>query len=275
MINKLEVSKYFPDEQTKLSLYASDPEDNNCEHSHSFQELVIVEEGHGLHVINGKPIFIQQGDVFFIGENDVHFYDELGTLKLINILINPQLEFVYLTGIEQLLNRIAGNTAANYGWLTPETKAQCKRLINDIFHQQSSGAENQALKESLFFTLVTQIIYAQSQAEYSNTRYKLHKLLSYLQENCFNEIDWQQLANQFHLTQRTTSRHIKEVTGLTPENYLKRLRLVSARVKLKETDMTITEVAFLCGFTNSNHFTTSYKKVFGVTPSAERKRVER
>lgn len=272
MMNKLEISQYFPDEHCKLSLYASDPEDNNCEHSHSFQELVIVDEGHGLHVINGKPIFIQQGDVFFICENDVHFYDELGTLKLINILINPQLEFVFLTGIEGLLTRMTGSRAANYGWLTPETKAQCKRLIGEIFRKELSSSDNQALKESLFFTLVTHITYAQSQAEYSNTRYKLHKLLSHLQENCFNEIDWQHLANQFHLTQRTTSRHIKEVTGLTPENYLKRLRLVSARVKLKETDMTITEVAFLCGFANSNHFTTSYKKVFGVTPSAERKR---
>ena len=273
-MNKLEVSHYFPNEQTKLSLYSSDPEDNNCVHSHSFQELVIVEEGHGLHVINGKPIFIQQGDVFFICENDVHFYDELGTLKLINILINPKAEFVYLTKIEDLLTTIAGNNAANYGWLTPETKAHCKRLIGEIFLEEMYLPANQALKESLFFNLVTSILYAQSQAEYSNTRYKLHKLLSHLQENCFSEIDWQQLANQFHLTQRTTFRHIKEVTGLTPENYLRRLRLVSARVKLRETDMTVTEVAFLCGFTNSNHFTTSYKKVFGVTPSAERKLVE-
>lgn len=272
MINKLEVSQYFPDEQAKLALYSSDPEDNNCEHSHSFQELVIVEEGHGLHVINGKPIFIQQGDVFFVSGNDVHFYDELGTLKLINILINPQVEFHYLTQIETLLITIAGNSAANYGWLTPETKSHCKQLIDEIFRDEMALPANHALKESLFFKLVTSILYAQSQAEYSNTRYKLHKLLSYLQENCFNEIDWRQLANQFHLTQRTASRHIKEVTGLTPENYLKRLRLVSARVKLKETDMTITEVAFLCGFANSNHFTTSYKKVFGVTPSAERKR---
>ena len=81
-----------------------------------------------------------------------------------------------------------------------------------------------------------------------------------------------QLAEQFHLTTRTAFRHIKEATGLTPDNYLKRLRLVSARVKLRETEMTITEVAYLCGFANSNHFTTLYKKVFGLTPSADRRR---
>lgn len=47
-------------------MYASDPEDNSREHGHEFAELVIVEEGHGLHVINGRPLYIQQGDVFYV-----------------------------------------------------------------------------------------------------------------------------------------------------------------------------------------------------------------
>lgn len=110
-------------------------------------------------------------------------------------------------------------------------------------------------------------MYAETEAEYSNTKYKLHKLLTWLQEHCFEDHNWQQLAEKFHLTSRTAFRHIKEATGMTPDNYLKRLRLVSARVKLRETDMTITDVAYLCGFANSNHFTTLYKKVFGVTPA--------
>jgi AraC family L-rhamnose operon regulatory protein RhaS len=128
------------------------------------------------------------------------------------------------------------------------------------------AADNTPLRESLF-QLVTTILTAESEAEYSSTRYKLHKLLTWLQEHCFEEHNWQQLAEQFHLTTRTAFRHIKEATGLTPDNYLKRLRLVSARVKLRETEMTITEVAYLCGFANSNHFTTLYKKVFGLTPA--------
>lgn len=76
---------------------------------------------------------------------------------------------------------------------------------------------------------MTTILTAESEAEYSSTRYKLHKLLTWLQEHCFEEHNWQQLAEQFHLTTRTAFRHIKEATGLTPDNYLKRLRLVSAR----------------------------------------------
>jgi len=274
-MNKLSIEYYFPSAFSKLALYSSDPEDNGCEHCHEFDELVIVEEGHGLHVINGKPMYIQQGDVFFVSGADYHFYDELGTLKLINILINPKVNFDYLTGIEPLLHSFAGQDASRYGWLAPETRAQCKLLIEKIFSPALLADEKRALRESCFFRLLTTLLHAQSEAEYSNTKYKLHKLLHFLQENCFADHDWAQLAEQFHLTSRTAFRHIKEATGLTPDSYLKRLRLVSARVKLRETDMTITDIAFLCGFANSNHFTTLYKKVFGITPSEERRRLFR
>ncbi len=46
-------------------MYASDPEDNSQEHGHEFAELVIVEEGHGLHVINGRPRCISNREAYF------------------------------------------------------------------------------------------------------------------------------------------------------------------------------------------------------------------
>lgn len=263
---------YFPSINDKLAMYASDPEDNNCEHSHEFDELVIVEQGHGLHVINGRPLYIQQGDVFYVKSGDFHFYDELGTLKLINILINPAVGFHYLQQIETLLGQFSAQQATCYGWLSPETRTACKALIDKIFAPGMRLAENSALREAHFFQLITTLQYAQTQAEYSSTKYKLHRLLTWLQEHCFEEHNWQQLAETFHLTTRTAFRHIKEATGLTPDSYLKRLRLVSARVKLRETEMSVTEIAYLCGFANSNHFTTLYKKVYGLTPSEERRR---
>ncbi len=271
----LTVEYYFAHPQDKLAMYASDPEDNSHEHSHEFAELVIVEHGHGLHVINGRPLYIQQGDVFYVQPGDVHYYDELGTLKLINVLINPFVEFHYLQNVDALLRKVSAQQASCYGGLAPDTRHICKGLVEKIFSADFQRSENSALREATFFQLATTILHAESEAEYSNTKYKLHKLLTWLQDHCFEEHNWQLLADKFHLTTRTAFRHIKEATGLTPDNYIKRLRLVSARVKLRETDMTITEVAYLCGFANSNHFTTLYKKVFGLTPSEDRRRLQR
>ncbi|HDS7135444.1 helix-turn-helix domain-containing protein [Klebsiella sp. CN_Kp104] len=268
----LTVDSYFSNPLAKLAIYASDPEDNNREHDHEFAELVIVEQGHGLHVINGRPLYIQQGDVFYVSPGDTHYYDELGTLKLINLLINPQVDFVYLRELSPLLQIFAATDASCYGWLSPEIRQQCKLLIEKICSDDFQESKNNAFREADFFQLIMLIQRAESEAEYSTTKYKLHKLLTWLQEHCFEEHNWPQLAEQFHLTARTAFRHIKEATGLTPDNYVKRLRLVSARVKLRETEMTITEIAFLCGFANSNHFTTLYKRVFGMTPSDDRRR---
>ncbi len=270
-MNTLTVAHYFKSTDDKLALYKSDPEDNSCEHCHEFDELVIVEQGHGLHIINGRPLYIQQGDIFYVQRGDHHFYDELGTLKLINILINPVAEFVFLRHTGSLLQRFSVRDASCYTWLAPEIRMQCNSLIDKIFSAQPLQVEQ---RESLFFQLVNTLLQAQSDVNHNNTRYKLHKLLNHLQENCFEEYDWNDLAKQFHLTPRTAFRHIKAATGMTPENYIKHLRLVSARVKVRETDMTITEIAFLCGFANSSHFSTLYKKVFSITPSEERKRAE-
>ncbi|ATA21608.1 AraC family L-rhamnose operon regulatory protein RhaS [Gibbsiella quercinecans] len=268
-MDKLRVEAYFPSVDEKLSIYSSDPEDNNREHCHDFNELVIVDSGHGLHVINGKPVFIQEGDVFFVRDNDYHFYDELGTLKLINVLINPQTQFHYLTNTEELLSRFSASENSHYGWLMPEVKNHCRSLIGQMFE---NAPDIQTLQqEGLFFQLIMNLVNQQEIGDRSHTQYKLHRVLNYLQEHCFSEINWIDVADEFLLTQRTLFRRIKETTGMTPENYLKRLRLVSARMKIKNTETSITDIAFICGFSNSNHFTACYKKVFGITPSQERK----
>ncbi|MDW8847266.1 helix-turn-helix domain-containing protein [Erwinia sp. MMLR14_017] len=272
-MEKLRVEAYFPSVDEKLSVYSSDPEDNNSEHCHDFNELVIVDSGHGLHVINGKPIFIQEGDVFLVSDNDYHFYDELGTLKLINVLINPQTKFNYLTNTEGLLSRFSASEGGHYGWLLPEVKNHCRNLVGQMF--ASTPGRDQGIcalkQEGLFFQLIMNLVNQQETAHRNHTQYKLHRLLRYLQEHCFTEISWTYVADEFLLTQRTLFRRIKETTGMTPENYLKRLRLVSARVRIKNTETSITDISYMCGFSNSNHFTTSYKKVFGLTPSEERK----
>lgn len=267
-MNNLKISMYFRELNDKLALYKSDPEDNSSEHTHEFDELVIVEQGHGLHVINGKPLFVQQGDVFLVRRNDYHFYDELGTLKLINILINPDIDFVYLRRMDTLLEQLTSVNLSAYVWLTPSSRMECNSVVDQIFIPQQSVEH----REYLFFRLIMLILMAKSPSQKNDTRYKLHKLLNHLQENCFEQYDWNELAIQFHLTPRTMFRHIKEATGLTPENYVKRLRLLSARNKIRESDMTITEIAFMCGFVSSNHFSMLYKKTFGKTPTEERRK---
>jgi signal transduction histidine kinase/DNA-binding response OmpR family regulator/tetratricopeptide (TPR) repeat protein len=78
----------------------------------------------------------------------------------------------------------------------------------------------------------------------------------------------QLLAAALHLSERTAYRRLKELTGLTPANWLREVRLDRARQLLEaQTFPTIAEVAYEVGFLNPSHFTQLYSKRFGRKPS--------
>lgn len=269
---RLKTHEFFASLSDKLAIYTSDPEDNNKEHCHEFDELVIVKSGHGLHVINSQPLFIKTGDVFYVKKDEYHFYDELGTLKLINILINPDVDFHFIKNIEPLLSKLTSDSLNDYAWLDNAGLAKAIDISKILFINKDEPANANTLKleqEALFLQLIT-LIFEYKHTVSDNTEHKINKILKFVQNDCFSEINWNELSEQFEVPLRTLFRHLKEKTGMTPENYLKRLRLISARKKIRETDITITNIAFDCGFSNSNHFATAYKNVFGISPSTER-----
>lgn len=269
---RLETQTYFPAITDKLAIYTSDPEDNNKEHCHEFDELVIVKNGHGLHVINGQPLFIKTGDVFYVKRDEYHFYDELGTLKLINILINPDVDFFFIKNIEPLLSKLTSDSLDEYAWLDSAGLSKATEIARHLFDHKSKNhvtGEGRLEQEALFLQLIT-LIFEYKHTDSDSTEHKINKILKYVQTDCFSDINWHDLSEQFGVPLRTLFRHLKEKTGMTPDNYLKRLRLISARKKIRETDISITNIAFDCGFSNSNHFATAYKSVFGISPSTER-----
>ncbi len=64
----------------------------------------------------------------------------------------------------------------------------------------------------------------------------------------------------------------KENTGLTPNDYLQRLRVNNARELLSNGQRTITDVAFATGFSSSQYFSKVFRKYVGTTPSTARTR---
>lgn len=53
---------------------------------------------------------------------------------------------------------------------------------------------------------------------------------------------------------------------MTPQRYLTRLHLLQARHQLCYSDNSVTDIAYLCGFGDSNHFSTLFKREFSQSP---------
>ena len=67
---------------------------------------------------------------------------------------------------------------------------------------------------------------------------------------------------------------LKKETGKTFIEYLTDIRIEHARRLLRETEMKNYEVAQACGFANATYFSTVFKSVCGLSPSAWRKEQE-
>jgi AraC family transcriptional regulator len=66
------------------------------------------------------------------------------------------------------------------------------------------------------------------------------------------------------------SRAFKQSMGMTPTNYISERRIEFAKELIKETNLPISEIALRSGFSSQSHFTTSFRKLAGITPRAFR-----
>jgi transcriptional regulator GlxA family with amidase domain len=81
-----------------------------------------------------------------------------------------------------------------------------------------------------------------------------------------------EVAHLAKVTTRQLERLFHQHFGCSPSRYYADLRLKRARSLLNQTAMPVLDVAFACGFPSYAHFSRSYKRLFGLSPTGERHR---
>ena len=98
----------------------------------------------------------------------------------------------------------------------------------------------------------------------------IKKIESYVRENLSTEITLEQLAAIAVLSKRHFLRAFSESLGTTPHRYVLSHRIDMAKQRLATPGRSITEVALESGFTHAQHFSTTFRRITGQTPSEYR-----
>jgi AraC-like DNA-binding protein len=113
-----------------------------------------------------------------------------------------------------------------------------------------------------FLSLLCRTV-AYNQEEYS---FKTRLAIEYM-ENDFNQIDSiHSLADRLGVSLSHFTREFTKETGINPIKYLTNIRLQNAMQLLKNTDLSIHEIAIKCGFSCGNYFSKIFKKRRHVSP---------
>ena len=89
-----------------------------------------------------------------------------------------------------------------------------------------------------------------------------------------SDFDLGYIASELNVSKSTMNRKIKAITGMTPMDFVRNIRLKFACKLLKSGDKNISEIAYSVGFSNPKYFSTCFKEEFGLTPSEFIKPVE-
>ena len=88
----------------------------------------------------------------------------------------------------------------------------------------------------------------------------------FLEENYSVNVNFSDLARSCGYSQDYFRHKFKEAYGISPQQYLIRCRMEHAQKMLNNTDKNCTEIAFLCGFSDSAQFSTMFRRAYGISP---------
>ena len=101
---------------------------------------------------------------------------------------------------------------------------------------------------------------------------QLRRVAEYIQANLEVPISLQALGEVAQMSVFHFSRLFKARTGVTPHQYVLKLRISRAKSLLNDPSRTMADIAAQCGFAHQQHFADAFRRNAGVTPTAYRER---
>ncbi len=266
MMYQLKSNDFFTNPRKAITTELRAPQENFPEHSHDFQELVIVSKGSGIHVVNDVPSSMTKNHVFFVEPTDRHLFENVDNLYLSNILFRKDI----LSVPSGLTNYIPDGDSDERSWhISQQAMLRISYLIENLdkeVRNQQNDSEFMAL--ALFQQLVVELNRGKlTPLEMASIDDKSMQALEWIQTHFGDELCIGQVADQFQLTPRTLSRRIKQMTNLSFNGVLHQARINKAIQLLQYSERSITDIAFEVGYSDSNYFSTKFKKITQKSPS--------
>lgn len=235
-------------------------------------------------ILSGQCTFRRDGDIFTAKPEDIIIIPP-GTMHSIHpcggrvaydiILFHPRIitggndDRIYIELLEPILS---GKSVIGTPICTKNPYYnEMKDSINTIFHcsRENRAEQDLLLKSELmrfFWLLIKSGEIQLSEREKSGLSEMMYPVIEYIAEHFSEHITVEQLAKVAHLSESYFMNSFKKFLGLTATDYLNQVRIKEVCKLLLETNESVTEIAFVCGFRNIPNFNRRFKEIVDCTP---------
>lgn len=239
-------------------------------HWHDEFEILYLEKGRARFDVDGEYFVLVDNEFLFVNCGSIHSGKEL--VKSIGYAIVFDLRFLSSEGPDIIKCRYF--TPLKEGRFFVPNLIKDNELREDIckiievFKIKPFGYELQikALLFNIFTRLFRYYVKPRTNWVINSKLDKIKGVLEYVNLNYHRHFTLEELAEIGGISKFYLCRIFKEVLYMSPLEYINKVKVEKAGEFLRNTEMSITEVALECGFENISYFIRIFKKYMQVTP---------
>jgi len=249
-------------------------EDGLAEHSHAAAlEICYLVRGRQTYCIGKHSYHLRGGDVFLTKPNERHGTggspQEKGLLYWM-IVLNPSSTGGSLLGLAEresrTLWRELEKSSRRHFPGTPEMKTQLDAILA-LLHGRGTALKKTAIQNRIVAFLL-ELLIARERASAEQGSQRFAQVIRHIESNLSDpdKLTVDVLSSIARLSPSRFKTLFKEKLGIPPAEYALRLRIEEARRRLASGDATVTGVAIDLGFSSSQYFASSFKRLTRMTP---------
>lgn len=251
-------------------------------HTHTFFEVIYVLKGTCQHCVASEEHLLLEGDLCLISPSVTHSIYADGNSIVLNILIrrsNIEDIFFHVLRDHNLISDFLANSIyiQNYAtYLTFHThgdedlKKQILEMYLEQFDEDSYSDRIISSMLIIFFArLVRKYKRTAKLSDPHATSEPAARLLHLILEQ-YATITLKEMASLLNYSIPYCSRYIKEVTGCSFQQLLKKIRFQKAESYLRNTSYSVYKISELLGYENPENFMRAFKREYGISPSQYR-----
>lgn len=234
-------------------------------HSHKYAELFYIVGGEGQFRIEDQLYPVKAHQVVMVNPNVLH--TEVG------YPIHP-MEYIVL-GIEGLELFVSPELNSRFRILDCRGGSDILPCLRQILQESQSGQPGceaicQAYMEILILRLMRSISFATSVSGPTDS-HQCATVRHYIDTHYKEPLTLDTLSSVAHINKYYLAHAFKEEYGLSPIRYMISRRIDESRFLLQETDMSMSQIARVLGFSSASYFSQSFRRAEGMTPAEYRK----
>ena len=239
-------------------------------HTHDYYQIWYISKGNCTHKIDNKSFYLSAGDLIIIPPFSYHsMTSESNDLEVIgidfteNYLSELDNNTIFLACIKPLFVREKEKKSVF-------TETSFKELMIEMYEEYFSGLKfSDLIIKSCLMKLI--ILLERKSDITENTEKIVHsqaigEVLRYIHNNIESKIRIEDLCRVSNLCPTSLGAHFKKATGKSVVQYTNSIRIDKAKQLLKETDISITNIAYELGFGDGAYFNRIFKKETSLSP---------